>query len=156
MQGIADLRAAAGRSENPGVGGSTPSPPTNFSDSSAALNVRRRRNALSAVITRAPTPWAAVRGQNRSVNPAEPPQSADPFDSPLVTAPVNFSALVSLYSAPTRSSRGSVWPGEMAVEPSRNANTDSGPIEYAGPTLQLKALRKSVPGGSPTNVYDRV
>src|SRR2546428_8667 len=94
--------------------------------------------------------------QNRDVNPRDPPQSADPFDNPRVTAPVNFSALVSLYSAPTRSSRGSACPGEMAVEPSRNANRDRGPIEYAGPTLQPKESRKFVPGGSPTNVYERV
>src|SRR5437899_3367418 len=94
--------------------------------------------------------------QKRSVRVPETPQSADPFDNPRVTDPVNFSGLRSLYSAPTRSSRGSDCPGEMAVEPSRNVNRDRGPIEYAGPTLQPKESRKFVPGGSPTNVYDRV
>jgi hypothetical protein len=48
--------------------------------------------------------------------------------NPLVTVPVSFSAFVSLYSAPTRSSTGSDWPGEIAVEPSRKAKTASGAV----------------------------
>src|SRR6266446_4375204 len=47
------------------------------------------------------------RRQNRTLNPPETPQSGEPFDNPLVTAPVSLSTLVILTSAPTRSSRGS-------------------------------------------------
>src|SRR2546426_6583777 len=64
--------------------------------------------------------------QKRSASPMETPQSAAPSVSPLVTAPVSFSALTSRSSAPTRSSTGSSCPRAMAVEPSRNPNADKG------------------------------
>src|SRR5215510_9853033 len=95
--------------------------------------------------------------QKRSVRAAESPQSAALSDNPRVTAPVNFSALMSRYSAPTRSSSGSACPGEIAVEPSRNANNDKlGNNVYAAPTLHPNELWKSAPGGDPTNVYATV
>src|SRR5262249_16015840 len=64
--------------------------------------------------------------QKRSVRVPEMSQSADPFDNPRATAPVNFSALMILYSAPTRISSGLSWPGAMAVAPSKNAKTEKG------------------------------
>src|SRR5262252_7280738 len=64
--------------------------------------------------------------QKRSVGDPEMSQSADPFHNPRATAPVNFSALMILYSAPTRISSGLSWPGAMAVAPSKNAKTEKG------------------------------
>src|SRR5262249_24939022 len=48
-------------------------------------------------------PMDSLRGvKSATVRAAESPQSAAPSDNPRVTAPVNFSALIRRYSAPTR------------------------------------------------------
>src|SRR3989454_6894738 len=84
------------------------------------------------------------RRQNRSASPAETPQSAEPFENPRVTAPVSFSVLRSLNSAPTRSSRGSSWPGAGAVDrKSTRLNSSHLVISYAVFCLKKKKKKQA-------------